>query len=284
MTVVVALLLAYALRDRPRTLHRGGLRRRSAVSPRSRARSCCCSCRSSPFPPRSRRAASDRRRHLRLAVCAVAAAARGRRPVGRLQHVAIREDDVRLDQRRPRARRFQLRSRVLRAPHRAHVPRAAVHRPCRSRPATSRRSRRSTGDRAFDYMGNHAGRVPIVIAARIGRTWSLYRPLDMLYYNLAEGKERSREHHGPHRVLPARTARDRGRMDPRPAPSGPALAARRARGDRDARRRRHLRPDPISFRRRTVDRDPRRRRTRGRVGHRSRPRINLGRRGRRRRG
>lgn len=44
--------------------------------------------------------------------------------------------------------------------------------------------------RAFDYMSNHQSRMPVVVAARIGRTWSLYRPLDMLLYNLAEGKER----------------------------------------------------------------------------------------------
>jgi 4-amino-4-deoxy-L-arabinose transferase-like glycosyltransferase len=45
-------------------------------------------------------------------------------------------------------------------------------------------------DRAFHYMGDNLGRVPVVVAARIGRTWNLWRPLDMLYYNLAEGKER----------------------------------------------------------------------------------------------
>ena len=45
-------------------------------------------------------------------------------------------------------------------------------------------------DRAFEYMGDNLGRVPVVAAARIGRTWNLWRPLDMLYYNLAEGKER----------------------------------------------------------------------------------------------
>jgi 4-amino-4-deoxy-L-arabinose transferase-like glycosyltransferase len=43
--------------------------------------------------------------------------------------------------------------------------------------------------RAFDYMRTHAGRVPLVMAARIGRTWSVYRPLDMVWFNLAEGKE-----------------------------------------------------------------------------------------------
>jgi hypothetical protein len=44
--------------------------------------------------------------------------------------------------------------------------------------------------RAFDYMKSHKSRVPVVIAARVGRTWSLYRPMDMLYFNLGEGRER----------------------------------------------------------------------------------------------
>jgi hypothetical protein len=44
--------------------------------------------------------------------------------------------------------------------------------------------------RAIDYMRAHARRLPIVVAARIGRTWSLFRPKDMLFYNLGEGRER----------------------------------------------------------------------------------------------
>jgi 4-amino-4-deoxy-L-arabinose transferase-like glycosyltransferase len=31
-------------------------------------------------------------------------------------------------------------------------------------------------DEAIDYIGDHAGRYPVVLAARFGRTWSLYRP------------------------------------------------------------------------------------------------------------
>jgi hypothetical protein len=31
-------------------------------------------------------------------------------------------------------------------------------------------------DRALDYMRDHAGRVPIVILARVGRNWSLFAP------------------------------------------------------------------------------------------------------------
>ncbi len=44
--------------------------------------------------------------------------------------------------------------------------------------------------RTFDYASDHLRRVPVVVAARIGRTWGLYRPGDMLSYNLGEGRER----------------------------------------------------------------------------------------------
>ncbi len=43
--------------------------------------------------------------------------------------------------------------------------------------------------RAFDYMKDHEGRVPLVVAARIGRTWSLFRPGDMITFNVNEDRE-----------------------------------------------------------------------------------------------
>jgi len=43
--------------------------------------------------------------------------------------------------------------------------------------------------RAFHYMRTHLSRLPVVVAARIGRTWSLYRPLDMVSFNKGEGRE-----------------------------------------------------------------------------------------------
>ena len=43
--------------------------------------------------------------------------------------------------------------------------------------------------RAAEYVRAHLGRVPAVVAARVGRTWSLYRPLDMIEYNEGEGRE-----------------------------------------------------------------------------------------------
>jgi 4-amino-4-deoxy-L-arabinose transferase-like glycosyltransferase len=46
-------------------------------------------------------------------------------------------------------------------------------------------------DRAFGYMRDHASRVPLVVAARVGRTWSVFRPLDMVSFNEGEGRERT---------------------------------------------------------------------------------------------
>jgi len=43
-------------------------------------------------------------------------------------------------------------------------------------------------DRALDYMREHAGRVPVVVAARIGRDWGVFRPGDMLEWNEREGR------------------------------------------------------------------------------------------------
>jgi len=44
--------------------------------------------------------------------------------------------------------------------------------------------------RALDYASDHMRRVPVVVAARIARTWGLYRPADMISYNIGEGRER----------------------------------------------------------------------------------------------
>jgi 4-amino-4-deoxy-L-arabinose transferase-like glycosyltransferase len=44
--------------------------------------------------------------------------------------------------------------------------------------------------KAFDYIRAHKSRLPAVVAARVGRTWNLYRPKDMLFYNVGEGRER----------------------------------------------------------------------------------------------
>jgi 4-amino-4-deoxy-L-arabinose transferase-like glycosyltransferase len=44
--------------------------------------------------------------------------------------------------------------------------------------------------KAFDYISHHKTRVPIVVLARVARTWSLYRPLDMVTFNAGEDRER----------------------------------------------------------------------------------------------
>lgn len=44
-------------------------------------------------------------------------------------------------------------------------------------------------DRAFDYIRDHTERVPAVVLARVGRTWSVFRPWDMVDYNVFEGRE-----------------------------------------------------------------------------------------------
>ena len=44
-------------------------------------------------------------------------------------------------------------------------------------------------DRAFDYIGDHKKRAVLVGFARVGRTWSLFRPWDMVSYNKGEGRE-----------------------------------------------------------------------------------------------
>ena len=38
-------------------------------------------------------------------------------------------------------------------------------------------------------MKGHASRVPVVVLARLGRTWSLFRPLDMVKLNTGEDRE-----------------------------------------------------------------------------------------------
>jgi hypothetical protein len=43
--------------------------------------------------------------------------------------------------------------------------------------------------RGLDYAKAHAGRAPIVVLARLGRTWSLFRPVDMIRLNTGEDRE-----------------------------------------------------------------------------------------------
>ena len=44
--------------------------------------------------------------------------------------------------------------------------------------------------RGLEYMGDHLGRLPLVVAARIGRVWDVYRPWDQgVFYAATEGRQ-----------------------------------------------------------------------------------------------
>jgi 4-amino-4-deoxy-L-arabinose transferase-like glycosyltransferase len=43
--------------------------------------------------------------------------------------------------------------------------------------------------RGFHYARTHLSRLPVVVLARLGRTWSLFRPLDVVSLNTGEGRE-----------------------------------------------------------------------------------------------
>lgn len=43
-------------------------------------------------------------------------------------------------------------------------------------------------DRGLRYMRDHAGRVPVVVAARVGRVWELFRPWENASYTQFEGR------------------------------------------------------------------------------------------------
>ncbi|HEY5170799.1 MAG TPA: phospholipid carrier-dependent glycosyltransferase [Acidimicrobiia bacterium] len=43
--------------------------------------------------------------------------------------------------------------------------------------------------RGLAYMKDHASRLPLVVLARVGRTWSLFRPADMVKFNTGEDRE-----------------------------------------------------------------------------------------------
>ena len=42
--------------------------------------------------------------------------------------------------------------------------------------------------RSFRYMGHHKAQAAVVVAARIGRDWSVFRPQDMVKFNAGEGR------------------------------------------------------------------------------------------------
>jgi 4-amino-4-deoxy-L-arabinose transferase-like glycosyltransferase len=45
-------------------------------------------------------------------------------------------------------------------------------------------------ERGLEYVRGHAGRLPVVLAARLGRAWDVYRPLQGVRYEFFEGRSR----------------------------------------------------------------------------------------------
>ena len=190
------------------------------------------------------------------------------RPVGRLQPRSLQRFHLRLDQRRDRARGLELQQRVLRERDRADVdrgPDACIDNP----PPPGDQSQVATvyRKRAFHYMRTHLRRVPLVVAARIGRTWSVFRPIDMVAFNKGEGREAWVTRIGLVVYYPTLVGAVAGAvlMWRRRARRAlwvllvPAIAA-------TVGRRRDLRADPVPRRGRTVARDPRGRGGRGAGG------------------
>jgi hypothetical protein len=62
---------------------------------------------------------------------------------------------------------------------------------CASNPPPGDQSQVSSAlrRRGIDYAKAHVSRLPAVVLARLGRTWSLYRPLDMVQLNQGEDRE-----------------------------------------------------------------------------------------------
>ena len=113
--------------------------------------------------------------------------------------------------------------------------------------------------RAFDYVRDHLGRAPSWRSPRVGRTWSLFRPLDMVDFNTGEGRERWVTRLGLAFFYPTLVA----------AAAGAVLLWRRRRRARcwvllvpvvtvTRRERVHVRSDPVPRRRRAVARGARR--------------------------
>jgi hypothetical protein len=63
---------------------------------------------------------------------------------------------------------------------------------CASNPGPGDQSQVSSAlrHRGLSYMKDHASRLPEVLLARLGRTWSVFRPGDMIQLNTGEGREK----------------------------------------------------------------------------------------------
>lgn len=188
VTVVLALLLAYSLRDRPRTAAAIGCGALCGLAALARAELVL-------FVPLLAVPAAltarsvGRREHLRLAAFAVAAAALVVGPWV-LYNLSRFEDTTFVSTNDGLA---------LAGSNCDHVYSGGamgltyLQPPCIDAvPPPGDQSQVSAAyrSRAMHYMRDHASRVPVVVAARIARTWGLFRPRDMLVYNIGEGRER----------------------------------------------------------------------------------------------
>jgi 4-amino-4-deoxy-L-arabinose transferase-like glycosyltransferase len=64
------------------------------------------------------------------------------------------------------------------------------HVPCLdSVPGDQSEVNRYQREAAIRYASEHGNRAPVVVAARVGRLWGLYRPADMISYHEGEGRE-----------------------------------------------------------------------------------------------
>ena len=102
-----------------------------------------------------------------------------------------------------------------------HRPTTGRSSACGTSPATGRRppgdeaqQSREYRRRGMQYLRDHAGRVPVVLAARVGRLFDVFRPAQMRVYEASEGRAGALG--APRRVactgcsLPARHRRERG--------------------------------------------------------------------------
>ena len=193
--------------DRPsRTAARRSAR--CAASPRSRGPSCCCSSRCSPFP-----SCGDARALAgRIVRSRVGRERARRRAVGRVQPRPLR-----------RARRSSRPTTASRSRARTATPSyygdgdrvcvvdataGCVDDP--PPPGDQSEVAKVYRDRAFDYIARSPGRAPVVALARVGRTWSLYRPARHGRVQPGRGPRAVGDAARPRRVLPDARRRDRG--------------------------------------------------------------------------
>ena len=180
LTVVGAMLLAFALRRQADARRASRRWARCAASPRSRAPSCCSSSRCSASSPRRAAQAVARLDGARLSP-SVATSLLVRRRRGSASTSPVRRAHVHLDERRHRARRLELRPVYYGAGIGLTLvrPTARVSTSAAARRPVARSPRCTAAGRSTTSATTSAARRSWSLA-RVGRTWSLFRPLDMV--------------------------------------------------------------------------------------------------------